>query len=190
MALQDPHRYAAYLAHNPFLPDINNEKASKNTQYAANLVALDKLVLVKFAYDSMGEWGCQPASGSRLQSTGCTKPLQVASCQLGASGDICCCLRAIAVATSCQQQHRSLQPTVGCLGLGPWTRTTSAPDTLPQQASTTHTTRIKPSSAPNLTHRCHLLQSSPRSPPGSDTTTAACSSACSNSRCTRRTGWA
>jgi hypothetical protein len=59
---QDPHRTEAYLAHNPFLPDINNELPAKNKQYAANLAALDKMVLVKFAYDSMGEGACSAAA--------------------------------------------------------------------------------------------------------------------------------
>lgn len=48
---KDPLRLAEYLEHNPFLPDINNERPAKNTQYAANLASLKRLVLYRFSKD-------------------------------------------------------------------------------------------------------------------------------------------
>jgi palmitoyl-protein thioesterase len=44
------------LASNPFLPDINNELPVKNATYAANLAALDRLVLFRFE----DEWTVVP----------------------------------------------------------------------------------------------------------------------------------
>jgi hypothetical protein len=49
--LQDPYNLVGYLAYNPFLPDINNEKAVKSMSYKANLASLDKLVLFRFSQD-------------------------------------------------------------------------------------------------------------------------------------------
>jgi len=45
---KDPYRLDAYLANNPFLPDINNELESKNAAYASNLASLERLVLYRF----------------------------------------------------------------------------------------------------------------------------------------------
>ena len=39
---------AEYLAGNIFLPDVNNERAVKNTTYADNLASLKRLVLYRF----------------------------------------------------------------------------------------------------------------------------------------------
>lgn len=47
-APQDPWRLEAYLASNPFLPDINNELGTKNATYAASLASLERLVLYRF----------------------------------------------------------------------------------------------------------------------------------------------
>ncbi len=41
----------AYLAHNTFLADINNERPAKNATYRANLASLEKLVLFRFKDD-------------------------------------------------------------------------------------------------------------------------------------------
>lgn len=48
---KDPMARHDYLAHNIFLPDINNEGASKNSTYKANILLLERLVLIKFKYD-------------------------------------------------------------------------------------------------------------------------------------------
>lgn len=48
---KDPYQLDVYLAWNPFLPDINNERTIKTQYYADNLASLDKLVLVKFTND-------------------------------------------------------------------------------------------------------------------------------------------
>ena len=40
---RDPGRVSAYLASNPFLPDVNNELAEKKASYRANLLALERL---------------------------------------------------------------------------------------------------------------------------------------------------
>ena len=41
----------AYLAHNTFLADINNERQIKNATYRASLASLRRLVLFRFADD-------------------------------------------------------------------------------------------------------------------------------------------
>jgi len=48
---KNPYDIPTYLAANPFLPDINNEKTSKNTTYWKNLSSLNKLVLFRFTDD-------------------------------------------------------------------------------------------------------------------------------------------
>lgn len=48
---KDPMAKDDYLAHNIFLPDINNEGALKKDSYKANLASLERLVLIKFKYD-------------------------------------------------------------------------------------------------------------------------------------------
>lgn len=48
---KDPLRLQEYLELSPFLPDINNERPTKNAQYAANLASLERLVLYRFAKD-------------------------------------------------------------------------------------------------------------------------------------------
>lgn len=48
---KDPHNLQTYINANPFLPDINNEKATKNPIYAENLASLQKLVLFRFSSD-------------------------------------------------------------------------------------------------------------------------------------------
>ena len=51
---RDPDQLAAYLAANHFLTSINNEiPVSRNATYARNFAALDALVLVLFAEDTM-----------------------------------------------------------------------------------------------------------------------------------------
>lgn len=46
-----PSQLDAYLKHNPFLPDVNNEKAV-NPDYKARLAAVDNLVLIRFSEDA------------------------------------------------------------------------------------------------------------------------------------------
>jgi len=67
---KDPAHLPSYLAHNPFLPDINNEKAEKNPVYKANLAALERLVLIRFSEDTTvvprdSSWFGWYASGAR-----------------------------------------------------------------------------------------------------------------------------
>lgn len=50
---QDPYNIPGYLAYNPFLPDVNNEHATKNTTYRKNLASLERLVLFKFSQDDI-----------------------------------------------------------------------------------------------------------------------------------------
>eukprot|EP00882_Tetradesmus_deserticola_P020922 GHRQ01022612.1.p1 GENE.GHRQ01022612.1~~GHRQ01022612.1.p1 ORF type:complete len:107 (-),score=29.14 GHRQ01022612.1:1266-1586(-) len=52
--LQDPLQLGAYLRYNIFLPDINNERDVKNSKYADNLAALQRLVLFRFDHDTTG----------------------------------------------------------------------------------------------------------------------------------------
>jgi len=49
----DPLAEAEYVEKSLFLADINNQGAEKRSEYAANLVTLDNLVLVKFSRDTM-----------------------------------------------------------------------------------------------------------------------------------------
>ena len=50
-----PFNLGGYLAHNPFLPDLNNERNNAiKSQYKDNLLALDNLVLVRFDSDVTG----------------------------------------------------------------------------------------------------------------------------------------
>eukprot|EP00048_Salpingoeca_helianthica_P014574 m.222386 g.222386 ORF g.222386 m.222386 type:complete len:296 (-) comp16018_c0_seq1:92-979(-) len=48
-----PLEYDTYLKDNIFLPDINNERDTKNATYKANLQSLNALVLIMFANDTM-----------------------------------------------------------------------------------------------------------------------------------------
>ena len=50
---RDPARYDEYLRLNPFLPDINNERDDKNDAYKKNLLALERLVLIRFSEDTV-----------------------------------------------------------------------------------------------------------------------------------------
>lgn len=50
---KDPAQIPNYLKYNPFLPDVNNELETKNQRYKANLMALEKLVLIRFAEDTV-----------------------------------------------------------------------------------------------------------------------------------------
>ncbi|KAG2434217.1 hypothetical protein HXX76_007943 [Chlamydomonas incerta] len=52
---KDPLRLPQYLAANPFLPDINNERGpgARNPLYADNLASLSRLVLFRFSDDVM-----------------------------------------------------------------------------------------------------------------------------------------
>jgi palmitoyl-protein thioesterase len=50
----DPTDYEGYVKYNIFLPDINNEKVI-NEKYKANLMSLNKFVMVKFLKDQMVE---------------------------------------------------------------------------------------------------------------------------------------
>lgn len=50
---KDPAQLQLYLQRSAFLADVNNDRAEKNPQYAANLRTLDRLVLVRFEDDSM-----------------------------------------------------------------------------------------------------------------------------------------
>jgi len=74
---RDPGRVSAYLASNPFLPDVNNELAEKKASYRANLLALERLVLIRFANDTIvvprdSAWfgayadGATPGGGGRV----------------------------------------------------------------------------------------------------------------------------
>ncbi|GAP92381.1 putative palmitoyl-protein thioesterase 1 [Rosellinia necatrix] len=49
---RDPADLDSYLAHSNFLADINNERPLKNATYAANLAALENLVLYVFEDDA------------------------------------------------------------------------------------------------------------------------------------------
>ncbi|KAI0100638.1 palmitoyl-protein thioesterase 1 [Nemania sp. FL0031] len=49
---RDPADLDSYLAHSNFLADINNERALKNETYAANIAALENLVLYVFEDDT------------------------------------------------------------------------------------------------------------------------------------------
>lgn len=53
---KDPLRLPEYLAANPFLPDINNERGpgTRNPIYGTNLASLERLVLYRFAEDDTG----------------------------------------------------------------------------------------------------------------------------------------
>ncbi|CAD7703062.1 unnamed protein product, partial [Ostreobium quekettii] len=51
--VKDPQDLHGYMKYNPFLPVINNEHADKNPQYRTNLASLEKLVLLRFEYDSV-----------------------------------------------------------------------------------------------------------------------------------------
>ena len=48
---QDPYHLDNYLAANPFLPDINNERPAKNALYKDNFSSLERLVLFRFSKD-------------------------------------------------------------------------------------------------------------------------------------------
>lgn len=48
---KDPMARDDYLAHNIFLPDVNNERDAKTDLYKENFVKLERLVLIKFKYD-------------------------------------------------------------------------------------------------------------------------------------------
>jgi len=50
---KDPLHLQTYLKKSIFLADINNERAEKNETYKANLMKLNKFVMVKFLQDSM-----------------------------------------------------------------------------------------------------------------------------------------
>jgi len=54
---KDPHNLDEYLAANEFLPDINNERPEKNSQYADNMAALKRFVMIRFDGDTTGA-GC------------------------------------------------------------------------------------------------------------------------------------
>lgn len=51
---KDPHNLDEYLAANEFLPDINNERPEKNSQYADNMAALKRFVMIRFDGDTTG----------------------------------------------------------------------------------------------------------------------------------------
>eukprot|EP00803_Ostreobium_quekettii_P007549 evm.model.scf_2008.3 EVM.evm.TU.scf_2008.3 scf_2008:13741-17931(-) len=51
--VKDPHDLEGYMKYNEFLPAINNEHAFKTPQYRTNLVSLKKLVLLRFANDTV-----------------------------------------------------------------------------------------------------------------------------------------
>ena len=52
---KDPLDLDSYYLYNPFLPDINNELAgNRNSQYANNLNALERFVMIRFSNDSTG----------------------------------------------------------------------------------------------------------------------------------------
>jgi len=50
---KDPMDIPTYMSSGIFLPDINNEKQSKNATYKSNLVTLNKLALFQFIYDTV-----------------------------------------------------------------------------------------------------------------------------------------
>ncbi|KNC46389.1 salivary protein [Thecamonas trahens ATCC 50062] len=49
----DPFDYDAYLKYNQYMADINNQRAEKNPLYKANLLTLNKLILVRFNNDTI-----------------------------------------------------------------------------------------------------------------------------------------
>lgn len=50
---QDPLRYDTYLQVGAYLPDINNEKQTKNPLYKKNLISVENLVLFQFTKDTV-----------------------------------------------------------------------------------------------------------------------------------------
>ena len=50
---KDITQYDSYLSHSIFLADLNNERKDKNNSYKEKFSALEKVVLIKFAEDSM-----------------------------------------------------------------------------------------------------------------------------------------
>ena len=50
---RDPRVLEKYLARNAFLPDVNNEKARKNPAYKANLLRLERFVMIRFSEDTI-----------------------------------------------------------------------------------------------------------------------------------------
>jgi len=50
---RDPMDIPTYLSEGIFLPDINNEKTTKNPQYKTNLASLNSLILYQFTEDTM-----------------------------------------------------------------------------------------------------------------------------------------
>lgn len=49
--IRDPKKINDYLNYNIFLPDINNEKKTKNQTYARNLASLQTFVMIRFSED-------------------------------------------------------------------------------------------------------------------------------------------
>ena len=50
---KDPKQYDSYLKMSGFLADINNERAVKNSTYRDNMLALSRLIMIKFEQDTM-----------------------------------------------------------------------------------------------------------------------------------------
>ncbi|KAJ1725871.1 hypothetical protein LPJ61_005597 [Coemansia biformis] len=50
---KDPERLDQYLQYNVFLPDINGDTDKRNEAYRDRILALDKMVLVRFSNDTM-----------------------------------------------------------------------------------------------------------------------------------------
>ena len=50
---RDPRFLEKYLTRNAFLPDVNNEKARKNPAYKANLLRLERFVMIRFSEDTI-----------------------------------------------------------------------------------------------------------------------------------------
>lgn len=59
------------MAHNPFLPDINNELVAQNSLYRTNLASLDKLVLFRWGEEGSRSSGQRPSiSMRRIRAVG------------------------------------------------------------------------------------------------------------------------
>jgi palmitoyl-protein thioesterase len=50
---RDPTKFREYLEKNPFLPDVNNERETKNENYKRNILRLERLVLIRFSEDTV-----------------------------------------------------------------------------------------------------------------------------------------
>lgn len=91
---KDPREMPQYLAHNPFLPDINNERPNKTALYATNLASLQRLVLFQFEDDVVvvpkeSSWFgvLDPTTGNMLPMEVCVQDVIHYCTNISLSGD-------------------------------------------------------------------------------------------------------